>query len=62
MRGVGGGGGGGGGVVWAIDFFWCYCYEYIFLVDVFFVYLHITCQREKNDVLACVIDVVVDFV
>jgi len=58
LVGVGGGGdGGGGGVV-----FFRGCDEDVFLIDVGFVHLHVAYQREKNDVLAFVTDMIVDFV
>jgi hypothetical protein len=55
--GVGGGGGGSGGGV-----FFRGCNEYILLIDVVFVYLHITYHCEDDDVFTFVADLIVDFV
>jgi len=48
---------GGGGVV-----FFRGCDEYVFLIDVGFVHLHVAYQCEKNDVLTFVTYMIVDFV
>ena len=62
-RGSGGASGGAGVALCGgvIEFFICCRYEYIFLIDIVFVYLHITDQCQDYEVLAFIIDVV-DFV
>jgi hypothetical protein len=55
LVGVGGGGSGGG-------VFFRGCNEYILLIDVVFVYLHITYHCEDDDVFTFVADLIVDFV
>ena len=56
-----GGGRGGGGGGREILFLWSSRDEYVFLVDVVFVDLHVAGEREYVDVFVTVFDLVVDF-
>ena len=51
--------GGGGGVLFLL---WSSGDEYVFLVDVVFVDLHVTGQCEYDDIFVTVFDLIVDFI
>jgi len=61
-RGVCGSAGGGGGGGGEILFLWSSGDEYVFLIDIVFVDLHVTGQCEYDDVFVSVFDLIVDFI